>query len=362
MGTYSWPDPKVREITKVAMTENEKAWLDKARRWSCRHLEKAVRQDARCSSGRFHTIRISMPEEVLNLWVQCEEIAERQAERTLEPWQILEQMMAEYLSTYAAAEKELISHRRETEDEQDVPLEVRLHVLERDGHRCQFPGCSMRAHLGLHHIRFRSQGGGHEPENLLVLCDAHHTLIHDRICSVEGTAPDHLEFKGPFLSEFPRIMEEARKRASGGGTAKEEEDEAVNQVEEEQVEEANEATSQPSSTESSGEEAPSGEEDSSEDWRDETVAAIFDGPPLERPEPPAVDPITPWLQSYTRQKRKDRLMRGRRGGRAGGNGREHVVAGGGNGKSRREHVVADKGSSRHGKGRSVSKVPTGNPP
>ena len=36
----------------------------------------------------------------------CEEIAERQAEQTLEPWQVLEQMMAEYLSTYAAAEKE----------------------------------------------------------------------------------------------------------------------------------------------------------------------------------------------------------------------------------------------------------------
>jgi hypothetical protein len=257
---------------------------------------------------------------VLNLWVQCEEIAEQQAEKTLEPWQVLEQMMAEYLSTYAATQKELISHRRETEDEQDVTMETRLQVLERDGHACQFPGCSMRAFLGLHHIVFRSQGGGHEPENLLVLCDCHHTLIHDRICSVEGKAPDNLGFKGPFLSEFPRIMEEARKRASGGGATKEGDDK----------------------------EEPTGEDESSEDWRDETVEAIFDGPPAEKPEPVASDPITPWLNNYVRRKSKERLMRASQGGHGGGNGRDHVIA--------------DRKPGHRGQRGNVSKAPPGNPP
>jgi hypothetical protein len=157
-GEVGWT--KVREITKVATKESEKEWLEKARKMSCRELEKAVRQDGRCSSGRFHTIRIPMPEEVLNLWVQCEEIAERQAEKTLEPWQVLEQMMAEYLSTYAAAEVERISHRRETEEERDVPLATRLEVLERDGHKCVFPGCSMRLTWG-----FITSGSGVKAED-----------------------------------------------------------------------------------------------------------------------------------------------------------------------------------------------------
>jgi hypothetical protein len=156
---------------------------------------------------------------------------------------------------------------------------------------------------------------------LLVLCDCHHTLIHDRICSVDGKAPDDLEFKGPFLSDFPRIMEEARKRAGGSGSAKEE------------------ATK----------EEPTGEDESSEDWRDETVAAIFDGPPAERPEPltPAPDPITPWLNNHLRGKRKERLMRANRGGNGRGNGRDHVIAG--------------RKSNNRGQGGSVSKAPPCSP-
>ena len=47
-------------------------------------------------------------------------------------------------------------------------------IFERDGWRCRVPGCSSRRNLQVHHVVFRSQGGGEGDDNLAVLCAAHH--------------------------------------------------------------------------------------------------------------------------------------------------------------------------------------------
>src|SRR6185369_13043032 len=47
-------------------------------------------------------------------------------------------------------------------------------IFERDGWRCRVPGCTSRRNLQVHHVVFRSQGGGDEDDNLAVLCAAHH--------------------------------------------------------------------------------------------------------------------------------------------------------------------------------------------
>lgn len=57
-----------------------------------------------------------------------------------------------------------------------IPLAVRREVSERSGFRCEL-GCGERA-IHLHHRRLRSQGGKHEPANLLHVCRAHHDAIH----------------------------------------------------------------------------------------------------------------------------------------------------------------------------------------
>ena len=62
-------------------------------------------------------------------------------------------------------------------------------ILERDGWRCQAPGCTSRHHLEAHHIIFRSQNGSDDPENLVTLCHAHHRRgIHDGYVTVLGSA------------------------------------------------------------------------------------------------------------------------------------------------------------------------------
>lgn len=48
--------------------------------------------------------------------------------------------------------------------------------------RCEAntPACPLREHRGVHvhHIRRRSQGGGHDPSNLLLCCEEAHAYIH----------------------------------------------------------------------------------------------------------------------------------------------------------------------------------------
>jgi len=65
-------------------------------------------------------------------------------------------------------------------------------VIARDQSFCQVPGCS-RAATHVHHVLFRSQGGGDEGDNMTSLCTAHHLFgLHGGYLRVWGRAPDGL--------------------------------------------------------------------------------------------------------------------------------------------------------------------------
>jgi hypothetical protein len=76
-------------------------------------------------------------------------------------------------------------------------------VLERDGYKCQVPGCSNRRNIHAHHLKFRSRGGSNCKSNVLCLCASHHLWILHILhgLKIEGTAPDELTFTfGPSSS------------------------------------------------------------------------------------------------------------------------------------------------------------------
>ena len=54
-------------------------------------------------------------------------------------------------------------------------------VRRRSSGRCEVdaPGCRVVA-VHMHHRLTRAQGGGHEAENLLLVCDSCHRYIHDQ--------------------------------------------------------------------------------------------------------------------------------------------------------------------------------------
>jgi hypothetical protein len=58
------------------------------------------------------------------------------------------------------------------------PPALRRAVRERDGYRCQYPGCNSR-HIHIHHIVPWASGGATELSNLTSLCQAHHVIVHE---------------------------------------------------------------------------------------------------------------------------------------------------------------------------------------
>jgi Domain of unknown function (DUF222)/HNH endonuclease len=58
------------------------------------------------------------------------------------------------------------------------PPALRRAVRERDRYRCQFPGCNSRR-TDLHHIRHWAKGGKTRLRNMILLCEAHHIIVHE---------------------------------------------------------------------------------------------------------------------------------------------------------------------------------------
>ena len=58
------------------------------------------------------------------------------------------------------------------------PPALRRAVRERDQYRCQFPGCHSRR-TDIHHIRPWARGGKTRLTNLILLCEAHHVIVHE---------------------------------------------------------------------------------------------------------------------------------------------------------------------------------------
>lgn len=61
----------------------------------------------------------------------------------------------------------------------NVPAWLRQAVLDRDGHRCTFPGCEVRADLVGHHIEHWGRKGPTDLENLVSVCKLHHFHVHE---------------------------------------------------------------------------------------------------------------------------------------------------------------------------------------
>lgn len=62
-------------------------------------------------------------------------------------------------------------------DKERVPRAIRTRVRRRDGNACRYCG-AMAGRIQVHHIHYRSEGGTDEEQNLITLCEEHHSLMH----------------------------------------------------------------------------------------------------------------------------------------------------------------------------------------
>ena len=59
-----------------------------------------------------------------------------------------------------------------------VPARLLRALKLRDHNRCRFPGCSHQRHVEAHHVQHWIDGGETRLDNLVLLCSAHHRLLH----------------------------------------------------------------------------------------------------------------------------------------------------------------------------------------
>jgi hypothetical protein len=59
------------------------------------------------------------------------------------------------------------------------PSPAQLRLLRYRDRGCRFPGCGTNAFTQAHHIRWWSQGGSTDLENLVLVCSFHHRLVHE---------------------------------------------------------------------------------------------------------------------------------------------------------------------------------------
>jgi hypothetical protein len=71
---------------------------------------------------------------------------------------------------------------------QDITPATRRFVRARDHGKCRVPGCRASYGIDIHHIVFRMDDGNHEPDNLILLCSAHHRALHEGLLVIRGNA------------------------------------------------------------------------------------------------------------------------------------------------------------------------------
>jgi hypothetical protein len=246
-GTLGWC--KASRVASVATPDNEAMWLESALSLTVKQLERRISDGTDTLAS---VLRLPLSEERRILWENALEIFRRRAGAEISPVEAFEYMVAEVIAAWGhcladtettdtttpeepettEAETEA-PHQEETESapvfpwaepidskqveqpslwktEADAEKEfetnpvynqVRQLVLERDGWKCTYPGCGARTNLHVHHIVFRSRGGGDEPWNLTVVCNFHHNLIHRERIAVRGRAPVPLEWTPPKLMQ-----------------------------------------------------------------------------------------------------------------------------------------------------------------
>ncbi|MGQ0465213.1 MAG: DUF222 domain-containing protein [Sporichthyaceae bacterium] len=92
-----------------------------------------------------------------------------------------------------------IGHRSRT-----VPRRLRRALMLRDK-GCGAPGCSATRHLHAHHVVHWSKGGPTALWNLILLCSAHHHLVHEGNVSVTADGHGGFEFYAPDDTRLERV-------------------------------------------------------------------------------------------------------------------------------------------------------------
>lgn len=237
-GRLTWS--AVRELTRVATAETEQEWLRSAEGQTIRQLERWVAgrrpgdlpADSPHPEQQRHVLRFEVSGETLAAVREALERVREIAGEPLDDDRALMQLAREQLASgqsperssyqvsvttcdqcarsFQLAKGELIeidpavaemaacdgdAHVGGQAARRSVPRGLRRRVFRRDRGCCAVPGCRNTRYLDVHHIELRSEGGLNDPDNLILICGAHHSAAHRGTLRIEGTASAGVRFR-----------------------------------------------------------------------------------------------------------------------------------------------------------------------
>jgi hypothetical protein len=232
---------KAYKIASIAQPDNEVMWLESALSMAVRDLDRKIQNEVGVTYTKF---RFSLSEDQAAVVEHAIEVCRRVAGAELSSDQCLEYIAGEFLATYAheahleescedepkASHDDLMEQVKRTPEDQSAcpdngdlpstrqvpPSKQMLAVFERDGYCCTYPGCSARAMLHDHHIKYRSKFGSKRSDerdlltNRTTLCAFHHRLLHAGVIGLEGQAPLDLTWRKPALMDAALLRGERK--------------------------------------------------------------------------------------------------------------------------------------------------------
>jgi hypothetical protein len=212
---------KTRKMVSVLTNENQEEWILKAKTLNTRALEKAVAREnpkeatpevTKYVSDQRLDLRLGIDEELLVKLRRAQDQVSQSRGKAVS----LEETLREAVSFYLHHKDPLEKARRviakkgfeslnklftgtvpactpnptappgqpgSRPKRAPIPKATEHEVRLRDLNQCQAPSpgggvCGERRWIDLHHLKPVSQGGTNAPENLVILCRAHHRLKH----------------------------------------------------------------------------------------------------------------------------------------------------------------------------------------
>lgn len=233
--------PAVRELTRVAVRENEEVWLAEARGKNLREIEELVRgrnkgsnpEDPAGPDIRPRPVSFEISPSTYALLRQVQTVLADEKGQRLDDDELIQTLCRAVLAGGAEGEQGRARHQvaitvcqrceRGWQDgagavvelaavelemaacdaqhigsvhaekperaQQDIPPATRRLIWRRDHGRCQVGTCRSARNLDVHHVVFRDDGGTHHPSNLCLLCWGCHRAVHEGTILVTGEAP-----------------------------------------------------------------------------------------------------------------------------------------------------------------------------
>ncbi len=235
----------VRELTRVATCDTERAWLDATEHRNSTEVQAMVAgralgdvpTDPQRRDLRPKRMTLELPPDVMALWRDARKVlADERGSSDISDAALLETLCRRFLNPGAedgpphtigylecpecGHGKQIGAGRQFDVDDHvierarcdarvvgdltaphperavsSVTPRMREQVVMAFGGACAVPGCRSARCLEIHHVLPQAQGGPHEMWNLVPLCDGHHVANHLGLLTISGRAPFDLAFE-----------------------------------------------------------------------------------------------------------------------------------------------------------------------